>query len=206
MIYIVKISNEIDFDIISKYFKGVVLIEDNEFYSFDPMYSFTIFENFLKQAIVNESEGTDTLISVNDISYLSEYNFQIDENRIKIINICDTYELLLELNIKCFDASVGLNTMENIDIIFKKVIESFVLTTKTYQNVDLYDKVMNFEEAFRIFNHSIRGISLNVGSNALYEITKELSNNNYKVSKSFMKFYEYVFNTLVKEINNYLNN
>ncbi len=108
------------------------------------------------------------------------------------------------------DIQAGIATMANMESIYNKVVDSFI---KNYSNFNsliknlLNEENANYKEARRHV-HSIKGISLNLGSKKLYDISAKYENiileQDVKLINDTLDVFLNIFNHVYSELDIYL--
>ncbi|QVK20588.1 Hpt domain-containing protein [Mycoplasmatota bacterium] len=108
---------------------------------------------------------------------------------------------------KMVDVQLALSTMNNLEFILKKVYEEFLLNNKNLL-LDLESAISDDNKEARRLVHSIKGISINLGSKKMYQTSKDfeeilLAEKEEEIKNMFPIFRE-CFQNMYQEIDGYL--
>ncbi len=113
---------------------------------------------------------------------------------------------------KYVDPNAGIATMANMTNIYNKVVESFITNYQNFSTLltTLISKNETDLKEARRHVHSIKGISLNLGSKPLYDISEQfeldiLSENIDTINAKLPIFLE-IFEAVYKELTLYIDN
>ncbi len=147
----------------------------------------------LEQAKINEELSLDSLV------FISEAEAKL--NNLEILS-GDEFEILKKLKLVYVEKEKGIETMGGMDFIYKKVVSSFLSSTKEYYD-EIINKFNDSIDAYLLFTHSLKGISLNLGSLILYTVTMHGMKEEYYKKSSFLSFYNEVFKHVYDELEKY---
>lgn len=106
-------------------------------------------------------------------------------------------------NLEEVDVKLALNMMGGYEVVYQKVVQSFLLNHQSVINGIKNNLNYNKKEARRIV-HSYKGISKNIGSEKLYEVSKEFEqviiDNNEPLINDYFKIFEVIFNKVVNDL------
>jgi len=98
---------------------------------------------------------------------------------------------------RAIDAKKGLELVNQNEKLYKKILSSFY---DSYKNIEI--KSIKDDEELKLFIHTLKGLSGNIGASALYSICVKISNN---FNKSFLALLELEFNKIISELNSFYN-
>ena len=107
--------------------------------------------------------------------------------------------MIISNDLKMVDVDMALSLMNGLEQIYRKIVKTFLHEQKNLIEDIEISLSCNYDEARRLV-HSCKGISKNIGSNQLYEVSAELEKAIMECDQELIAYYFSNFKEVFKQV------